>query len=71
MIEFFCLFIFFILMIWLHCWSHSLNLFTIMNTEQMRDFIKEQNKKMTFQQRFKIHYLSYKYRFQDWLEKIF
>jgi hypothetical protein len=42
-----------------------------MNTDQMRDFIKEQNKKMTFRQRLKIHYLGYKYRFQDFLEKMF
>ena len=61
--------IFFILMIWLHCWSHSLNPFTLMNTERIQKFIKEENKKRSFWDKLKIHYLSYKYKFQDWLNK--
>lgn len=63
------LLIFFILMIWLHCWSHSLDPFTMMNTEKMNDFIKKEHKKRTFIDKLKTHYLSYKYRLQDWLEK--
>lgn len=58
-------------MIWLHCWSHSLNPFTLMNTDKIREFIKEENKKRSFAEKLKTHYLGYKYRFQDWLEKIF
>ena len=40
------------------------------NIEQLKKVIKELNKKRTFKMKLRIHYLSYKYRLEDFIYKI-
>ena len=40
------------------------------NTDALREFIKNERKKQTFLRKLKNHYLSWKYRLQDYKEKL-